>query len=298
MPPFKFISADERLSAPRGVKALIVGPTGIGKTSLLRTVDPASCLFIDIEAGDLAIADVAVDTIRMDDWPTARHIACAIGGPNPSYSPLSCYSEAHYREIGGALPNLEKYSTIFVDSLTAVSRLSYRWSEQQPEALSERTGKKDIRGAYGLHGREMISWLNQLQHVRGKNVIFVGILELVKDEYGRSDWAIQLEGSKTGRELPGIVNQVITMQSVDFGDGKQTRAFICTSPNRFGYPAKDRSGRLTQMEEPHLGKLISKLTTPASRPTAALVQTAKASEPNIFEAFNDLVDADNGVEHN
>ena len=50
------------------------------------------------------------------------------------------------------------------------------------------------------------------------------------------------------------------MQFVDFGDGTPTRAFVCTSPNKWLYPAKDRSGKLEQIEEPHLGKLIEKLT--------------------------------------
>ena len=74
-----------------------------------------------------------------------------------------------------------------------------------------------------------------------------------------------MEGGKTGRELPGIVDQIITMQLIDFGDGKPVRAFVCTSPNPWGYPAKDRAGRLEQIEEPHLGKLIAKLVGPGER---------------------------------
>jgi hypothetical protein len=256
----KIISATDRLSEVRGVKAALLGPTGVGKTAQLRTLNTNRTLFVDIEAGDLSVQDVPVDTIRIDDWSTARDLACRIGGPNPSYPATSCYSEAHYQGVGGALDNLDRYDTLFIDSITAVSRLSYRWSEQQPEAFSERTGKKDVRGAYGLHGREMIAWLHQLQHTRGKNVIFVGILERVIDEFNRAEWQLQLEGGKTGRELPGIVDQVITMQFIDFGDGVPTRAFVCTSPNRWGWPAKDRSGRLEQIEKPHLGELIAKLT--------------------------------------
>jgi AAA domain len=256
----RIISATERLAETRGVTALIVGPVGVGKTYLLRALDPANVLFVDIEAGGLSVQDVPIDTVRVDDWPTARDLACRIGGPNPSYPPTACYSQAHYEALGGALDNLDRYHTLFIDSITAVSRLSFRWAEQQPEAFSERTGKKDVRGAYGLHGREMINWLNQLQHARGRSVIFVAILEKVVDEFNRTEFQVQMEGSKTGRELPGIVDQIITMNWIDFGDGVPARAFVCTSPNQWQWPAKDRSGRLQQIEKPHLGELIAKLT--------------------------------------
>src|SRR6516164_5930417 len=112
----QIISADERLRERRGAKVLIVGPTGVGKTSLLRSLDPARTLFLDIEAGDLAVIDVRVPTIRLDDWPTARDLACRIGGPNKSFSPTACYSQAHYEAVNGALPDLDHYDTIFVDS--------------------------------------------------------------------------------------------------------------------------------------------------------------------------------------
>jgi energy-coupling factor transporter ATP-binding protein EcfA2 len=168
----QIISADERLRERRGAKVLIVGPTGVGKTSLLRTLDPTKTIFLDIESGDLAVLDFPVPTIRLDDWPSARDIACRIGGPNKSFPPTAPYSAAHYEALGGALENLERREIIFVDSLTAISRLSFRWAEQQPESFSERTGRKDVRGTYGLHGREMVLWLNQLQHARAKHVVW------------------------------------------------------------------------------------------------------------------------------
>jgi hypothetical protein len=261
---FKIVTADQRREAPRGVKALIVGPAGVGKTSLLRTLNPKTTLFVDLEAGDLSVQDVPADTMRPRTWDECRDLAAYLGGANPALPETAAYSKAHYDRVVSEVGDpkaLEKYETYFIDSITVAGRLCFRWASQQPEAISDRNGKPDIRGAYGLHAREMIAWLSQLQHVRAKNVIFVGILEFVTDEFNRGSWQPQIEGSKTGRELPGIVDQVITYQHIVFEEGEQPlRALVCQQPNPFNYPAKDRSGRLELYEKPDLGALISKIT--------------------------------------
>jgi hypothetical protein len=265
----KIISADERLAEKSGAKILIVGVPKIGKTTLLRTLKSTATLFIDLEAGDLAVKDVPVDTLRPQTWEECRDIACYLTGPNPSLPPAASYSEAHFAAIRSHFENqvdIKKYDNIFVDSITVAGRLCFRWSEQQPAAFSDKTGKPDVRGAYGLHAREMIAWLTQLQHARGKNVFFVSILEVTTDDYNTKTWSIQIEGAKTGRELPGIVDEILTLASVDFGDGKPPiRCFICSQPNAFGYPAGDRSGKLDAYEKPHLGDLLHKLNNTAQR---------------------------------
>jgi len=155
---------------------------------------------------------------------------------------------------------LSKYDTIFVDSITVAGRLCFTHCQNQPECKSDRTGKLDTRAAYGMQGREMMGWLSHLQHIRDKNVIFVGILDERTDEYGRQTYELQIEGSKTGRELPGIVDEVITMALMSDDNGVPYRAFVCQTLNQWGYPAKDRSGRLDTLEEPHLGKLLEKMS--------------------------------------
>jgi hypothetical protein len=260
----QIIKASDRMKERGGIKAALFGPSGIGKTTLLKTLPPGETLFFDLEAGDLAVEGWPGDTVRPRTWDDCRTLAALISGPNPALRDEQPYSAAHFAHVNtdGAAEALAQYRTIFIDSITVAGRLCFQWAQGQPEAKSEKTGKPDTRGAYGLHGREMLAWLSHLQHARDRNVIFVGILDQKEDDYGRTQWVPQIEGSKVGRELPGIVDQVITYQEVQADEAK-FRALICTSPNPWGYPAKDRSGRLDQMEKPHLGELFEKIRSGA-----------------------------------
>jgi hypothetical protein len=261
----QIITAEQRMAEKRGHKIVICGKSGVGKTTLAKTLNPETTLFMDLEAGDSALEGYPIDVIRPRTWGECRDFACFLGGANPSLSEESAYSVAHYDAVcqvfGDPQTLLQKYDTIFIDSITVAGRLCFQYCQNQPENRSDRTGKLDTRAAYGMQGREMMGWLTHLQHIRAKNVIFVGILDGRPDDYGRMNYELQIEGSKTGRELPGIVDEVITMALVTNPEtNAQYRAFVCNNMNEWGYPAKDRSGRLDPIEEPHLGKLIHKMS--------------------------------------
>jgi hypothetical protein len=277
----KIVAAARRdTAAPRGAKVLLLGPTGVGKTSLLRTVALPTTLFVNVEAGDLAVQDLALNSVRPRTWPDCRNLAVALAGADPAVSDSAVYSAGHYAAVKDQFGDLSRFDTVFIDSITAVGRSSFAWACQQPEAFSDRSGKKDLRGAYGLHAREMISWLLHLQQASGLNIVFVGILETVTDDFNRTEHRLQLEGSRTGRELPGIVDQVVTMNWISMGaDAALTRALICTAPNQWRYPAKDRSGRLDQIEEPDLGKLLDKLTRPRATVSVSDLQSPSSETP-------------------
>jgi hypothetical protein len=267
------ILADQRLAERRGIKAAIFGKSGIGKTSLLWTLPPDTTLFYDLEAGDLAIEGWGGDTIRPRTWDECRDFAVFIGGANPAIPDGRPYSQRHFNEACAKFGDpraLEKYATIFVDSITVAGRLCFQWAKEQPEAFSEKTGKPDIRGAYGLHGREMIGWITHLQHTRMKDVFFVGILDEKLDDFNRKVFVPQIDGAKTGLELPGIVDEVLTMTELADAANQLHRVFICQTLNPWNYPAKDRSGRLDMVEEAHLGRLITKIGEPGRSPLERL----------------------------
>lgn len=270
----KIVTADERLAEANNKTTLaIFGPSGVGKTSLLKTLPARETLCIDLEAGMKSVQDWPGDSIPVRTFADAIDIGCLVGGVDPAVPPDGFFSEAHYQHLAATNPELVRLIAskriIFVDSITDLTRQAMAWARMRPEAFSEKTGKPDTRGAYGLLAREVIGLLKHLQHAQAKTVIFVGILEKVTDEFSRAVWQPQMEGGKAGRELPGIVDQVISMSffSAD-GDGwrheperGETRRLVCRAGNPFGLPAKDRSGRLDVTEPPDLGALLSKINS-------------------------------------
>jgi hypothetical protein len=266
------ISAQQRMAERKGVKLLMLGKSGIGKTTRLRDLEPSTTLFIDIEAGDLSVASWPGDTIRPASWPECRDLFVYLAGPDRSLPPEAAFSVAHYDHVVGQFGDpaqIERYATFFVDSITQMSRLCFTWCKSQPGAISDRSGKPDLRAAYGLLGQEMVGALTHLQHARGKNVVFVAILDERLDDFNRRVFEPQIEGSKTGLQMPGIVDEVVTLAEIKAEDGSSYRAFVTHTLNPFGFPAKDRSGRLDLLEPPDLGALIAKCagtaaTTPLS----------------------------------
>jgi len=255
------ISVDERLKQKRGVKIVMLGVSGIGKTSQLKTLPEQTTLFVDLEAGDLAVRDWKGDTIRPKTWPEFRDLVVFLAGPNPALPAEAPYSQAHFTHVCeqyGDPAQLAKYDCYFVDSITVLARLALIWAKSQPQAMSERTGKPDMRGAYGLLGTEMLSALTHLQHARGKHVVFVTILDERMDDFNRKVFIPQIEGSKTAAELPGIVDEVVTLAEIKSDDSAPYRGFVTHTLNPYGFPAKDRSGQLEMLEPPNLLALIEK----------------------------------------
>jgi hypothetical protein len=268
----RIVTADQRLAEANGKTTVaLFGPSGVGKTSQLMTLPPDETLCVDLEAGLKSVQSWSGESISIRTFADAIDIACLIGGVDPAAPADSFFSEAHHRYLSETYPDLAARIAgkriIFVDSITDLTRQAMAWAKTRPEAFSDKTGKPDTRGAFGLLAREVIALLKHLQHAPCKTVILVGVLERVVDEFNREHWQPQMEGGKAGRELPGIVDQVISMSLFE-PEGEswrhepakgQVRRLVCRAGNPFGLPAKDRSGRLDVTEPADLGALLAKI---------------------------------------
>jgi ABC-type sugar transport system ATPase subunit len=81
---FPIISADQRLAERHGVKLVLLGKSGLGKTTQLKTLPEDSTLFVDLEAGDLSVKDWRGDCVRPKTWPEFRDLALAAGATDDS----------------------------------------------------------------------------------------------------------------------------------------------------------------------------------------------------------------------
>lgn len=286
-------TAQDRMQRLKKLNMLIMGKPGAGKTFMARTLPAENTLFLDGEAGTLSLEetktlpawggttlDMRKEALKLGvhPWELCRAIACVLAGPDPvqQSGPYSQQAYDSYVQIMcGGNPNMfDQFKNIYVDSVTVISRWCLDWSKKQPEAFSEKTGKPDTRGAYGLLGQELVAWATQLQH-QPKNIFLSCILEEEMDEFKRVFWSSQIEGKQGGKKLPGIFDIVVTLTEIDFGEpyGKQ-RVLVTQENNQFGYPAKDRSNVLENFERPDLGAIIQKVENRSTTTITNQIPTA------------------------
>src|SRR5688572_24874805 len=145
----RIVSADQRL-AEAGAKTTLAlfGPSGVGKTSLLRTLPAAETLCVDLEAGLKSVQDWSGDSISIRTFPDAVDVACLIGGVNPAATDADFFSASHYQHLAEAYPELvatiASKRIVFVDSITDLTRQAMAWAKTRPEAFSEKTGRPDV----------------------------------------------------------------------------------------------------------------------------------------------------------
>jgi hypothetical protein len=255
------ITPEMRLAQPPKINVCVFGKAKMGKTTLVKTLPPHEVLFADAEAGTIAFGGLPIDVFPLRTWQDCKDLAVFLAGPQPVTDPNADYGPAHFNYVcsrwGDPRQVLAKYNYVFVDSITLASQFSFKDACANPLALSPKNGKLDLRGAYGIHGKQMVEWLWVLQR-QPKSIIVVGGMEEKTDDFGKKSWVPLIDGGMAANNLPYVWDVVLTLTSFDSETGPY-RALVTQATNPYGFPAGDRTGCLSPIEPPNLGVIVEKV---------------------------------------
>lgn len=210
--------------AANGVKVLVYGQAGAGKTSLVKTLPKP--IVLSAEGGLLSIQDADLPFIEISDMDTLKE----------AYTWLAQSDEA------------KQYQSVALDSISEIAEVVLN---------AEKKATKDPRQAYGAMQEQMADIIRAFRDLPGRHVYMSAKLEKTQDEMGRVLYAPSMPGNKTGQALPYFFDEVLALRVEKDGEGVTQRALMCDSDGL--WLAKDRSGKLEAWEAPDLGAVIAKI---------------------------------------
>lgn len=211
-----------------GIKMLVYGRSGAGKTQLSTTLKNTETLYIAAEPGTLTLRQFPpMPGIRIT---TATEIK----------ETLDWLRGAH---------EAKQFQNIYFDSISEVAET----------VLSNAKGlNTDGRKAYGQLIDEMIPHIKGFRDLEGKNVIFTAKQDSVQDEVSKiTSYGPSMPGKQLDRELPYMFDEVLRLGIGQTQEGTTYRFLQCKPDLQ--YTAKDRSGVLDNAEPPDLGLLFQKI---------------------------------------
>jgi len=217
------LKSTSSLSA-NGVKMLVYGNAGAGKTSLIPTLP--NPVVLSAEGGLLSIQDASLPYVEVNSYETL----------------MEAYKWLTESDEGKA------FDSIALDSISEIAEVVLN---------HEKKIAKDPRQAYGAMQEQMADIIRAFRDIPGKHVYFTAKCEKSQDETGRLLYAPSMPGNKTGQQLPYFFDEVLALRVEKDADGNSQRALMCDSDGI--WLAKDRSGKLGAWEAPDLSAIIAKI---------------------------------------
>ncbi|HPJ27086.1 MAG TPA: ATP-binding protein [Synergistaceae bacterium] len=207
-----------------GVKMLVYGQAGAGKTSLIKTL-PAPVI-LSAEGGLLSLQGEDIPYIEISNMASLTE----------AYQWLMDSEES------------KQFASVALDSISEIAEVVL---------AAEKKTAKDPRQAYGAMQDQMTDLVRAFRDIPGRHVYFSAKVEKAQDEMGRILYYPSMPGNKTGQALPYFFDEVLALRVEKDSEGDTVRALL-TDPDGV-WTAKDRSGRLDVWETPDLGNVIQKI---------------------------------------
>ena len=207
-----------------GVKLLVYGQAGAGKTTLTATLPQP--IVLSAEGGLLSIQDADLPFIEINSMATLME----------AYKWLTESAEA------------KEFKSVALDSISEIAEVVLN---------AEKKATKDPRQAYGAMQEQMADIIRAFRDLPDRHVYMSAKLEKTQDEMGRVLYSPSMPGNKTGQALPYFFDEVLALRVEKDADGNTQRALMCDSDGL--WLAKDRSGKLDTWEAPDLSAIIAKI---------------------------------------
>jgi phage nucleotide-binding protein len=208
----------------QGVKMLVYGQAGAGKTSLIPTLP--NVVVLSAEGGLLSIQDAKLPFIEISSMSTLKE----------AYEWLTESAEG------------KAFDSVALDSISEIAEVVLNY---------EKKIAKDPRQAYGAMQEQMTDVIRSFRDLPNKHVYFSAKLEKQADEMGKILYSPSMPGNKTGQALPYFFDLVMALRLERDAEGVVQRALMCDSDGL--WVAKDRSGKLDAWETPDLSHIINKI---------------------------------------
>lgn len=221
----------------RGVKILVYGRSGMGKTMLCATAPTP--ILASAESGLLSLSHANQERI----FGPGK----AVDVPIVEISSLADLIQFYEWVTDKDCP----FETICLDSITEIGE------KVLANALKQ---VSDPRQAYGELLEKMTNTLKMFRDIDGKHVVFIA-KETPNKDGGTPLNIPMMPGTKVGPAMPYLVDEVFHLNVGTITEGPQkgqTYRYLLTQPS-VEFDAKDRSGALETIEEPNLTNIISKI---------------------------------------
>lgn len=230
-PPGLTLTTTDQFSLENGIKMLVYGKSGVGKTRLAKTApdalieDGGRCMIISAEGGLLSLRHDKIHAIEIKT--------------------LDDLNKAHDYLIG---PAGNQYWTIIIDSISDIA---------EKVLTNAKAGTKDGRQAYGILADQMWETIRSFRDIRGKHVVMIAKAEYVKDDAtGITRWSPSMPGKRLTQGLAYYFDIVGHLGNYKGAGGEHTSLQFHQD---LQYEAKDRSGSLDFFEYPDLLSIFNKI---------------------------------------
>tara|TARA_R100000808_G_scaffold18323_1_gene40174 strand:- start:6070 stop:6747 length:678 start_codon:yes stop_codon:yes gene_type:complete len=209
----------------KGVKTLVYGQAGAGKTSLIKTLP--NPVVLSAEGGLLSLHD--------DDVPYID--VFSMDALDDAYEWITSSEEAR------------EFQSVAIDSISEIGEVCLN---------QEKKNATDPRQAYGAMQEKMTDIIRAFRDLNNWHVYMSAKVEKTQDEMGRVLYSPSMPGNKVGQALPYFFDMVLALRVEKDQDGVVQRALMTDSDGL--WLAKDRSGKLDDWEAPELGEIINKVS--------------------------------------